>query len=372
MMKVNTVSLASMALVGMFLAGCGGGEKPAPSTTQGEPSQTARVVRESRDLEVAGTVRAADAAEIAGRYGGFVNQVAVHAGSRVRKGDLLVLMDDQNLLAQQEKLKAAKQEIEDGIKESRYQSDAAESQKRLASNTFERIRAMYEKKAASKQEYEEAESRSQAAEAAWQSTSRHVAQMESRSRQIDSDLQDWAASYQYVRITAPFDGIVSSTPAEQGTFANPGQTLVSVERTASYQVLFSVEEPLLARVERGHKVRVAVPAVSDDFIDASIAEVSPSLEAASRTYQVKADLPGSISWRSGLSATVLLSEPAGSALWVPAKFVNRNQDLETVMVRQGNEWRRVLVKSGDQKADRIEILSGVNEGDEVGLFEEVR
>lgn len=355
-----------------FLVSCGEEQKAVPSRPQSAPSQTARVMVESRDVEVAGTVRAADAAEIGARYGGFVRQVAVHSGSRVRKGDLLILMDDQNLQAQQEKLKALKQETEESIKEARYQSEAAESQKRLASNTFERVRAMYEKKAASKQEYEEAESRSQAAEAAWQSASQRVAQMESRSRQVDSDLSDWTAGYEYARITAPFEGIVTSVPAEPGAFVNPGQPLVSLERRGPYQVLFSVEEQLLARVERGHLIRVTVPTLSGSIIEATVAEVSPSLDAASRTYRVKADLPESDSWRSGLSATVLLPDPIGKSLWVPAKFVDRNGGLDTVMARQGNEWRRVLVKAGDQKADRIEILSGVNEGDEVGLFGEIR
>lgn len=371
MIKRSVMWILLTAIAGALLSGCGS-DKPAQPKARVEPSRTTHVVLESRDVEVAGTVRASSAAEIGSRYGGFVSRVAVLAGSPVKKGDLLVLMDDRSLLAQGEKLKAARQELDEAIKEASYQRDAAASQKQLAVNTFERIRAMYDKEAASKQEYEEAQSRSQSAEAAWQSASQRVAQVESKKRQIDSDMADWTASYEYVRIESPFDGVVTSVPAEQGTYLNPGQIVVSVERTLSYQVLFSVEESLLARVEKGRPVRIVVAAVSSDPVDAVVSEVSPSLEAASRTYRVKADLPASPRWRGGLSANVFVPDVSGSALWAPSSFVNRSQGLDTVMVKQGSEWQRVLVKTGEQKSDRVEILAGVNEGDEIGLFEDVR
>ncbi len=370
-MNVNRLILGyGVILAGMLLlVSCGGNKKETvPENAKKEPARVATVIAEPSLVEVAGTVRASDVAELAGRFGGFVSRVLVRPGNQVHKGELLVVIDDRNLQAQSDKLKSASEEVDLTIREARSQLEAAESQKQLATNTFERVRKVYEKKAASRQEFEEAEGRRKSADAAWQAATERVAQMESKRHQLDADLRDLEASLGYVRIAAPFDGVVTSIPADEGTFTNPGETLVIMERPTSYQVVFSVEEDLLSAVPEKQTVPVSIPNLSEKPLQATITEVSPSMDPGTRTFRVKAELEPQVGLRSGTSARVTLASKKGSSLWIPVDFLSRSQDLESVMVREGNRWHRVLVKSGREKDGKVEILSGLNRGDQIGLF----
>src|SRR5574341_149129 len=200
-------------LVLLLAFGCGkNAQELSERSSLPAPSHTARVERESRILEIAGTVRATDVAQLASRFAGFVIRVHVQAGAHVEKGDLLVLLDDRNLQAQRAKTAAARRETQ-------RSAQAAEAQMRLANATFTRIETLYQKKSASEQEFDEAKSKKDAAGAAYQAALQRVIQAE-------SDMRDVQASSDYVRITAPFTGIVTSVPVDAGTFVNPGQTIV--------------------------------------------------------------------------------------------------------------------------------------------------
>ena len=317
------------------------------------PSHTARVGSESRTLEIAGTVRASDVAQLASRFAGFVSRVHVRAGEHVNKGDLLVLIDDRNLLAQRARSLASRDEAQ-------RNAQAAEAQMRLANVTFARIEKLYQEESASEQEFDDAKSKKDAAGETYQAALQRVAQAE-------FDMKDVQASSDYLRITAPFTGIVTSVPVDAGTFVNPGQTIVAMENHSNYEVIFSVEEDLLNAVQKGTQVMVAISAISVDVLPAKVEEVNTAADVYTRTFQVKAMLPNHPQLLSGLSARVFLSTATAGSLWIPEKFLSRNNDIETVLVKQGKEWRRILVKSGNHKTGKVEILSGLNEGEEVGI-----
>ncbi len=333
------------------------------------PLRVTKVEKRMRTVQVTGAVRATVVANLGSRFGGYVSQVPAREGMKVNKGELLVLMDQRNLAAQSAKVKAAGEEVDLATLAAKQQLAAAEAQKTLAAATFERIRNLYEKQAASRQEYDEAESRSRAAEANYNATREAVAQAEAKRRQVQADMEDVDASMDYVRIVAPFNGVVATVTADPGTFVNPGQQMVVVEDPSAYQVIFSIEEELLDSVKSRESIPVSIPAISGQRFMAHVAEISPLIDGGTRTFRVKADLPHNSRLRSGLSATIELGAGPTSTLWIPTEYLSRARDVETVMVRDQNEWRRVLVKSGREQSGKVEILSGLKETDEVGLFE---
>jgi RND family efflux transporter MFP subunit len=349
------MQLLLLSLV-LFLYGCSRtehAENPTPEIVT--PSETVRVEGSSREVVIAATVRASDVAQLASRFGGFVNRIAVRSGDVVKRGDLLVLMDDHGLQAQRQKALAGKEQAIQSAEASRAQSQ-------LASTTFDRIRVLYERKSASRQEFDEAESRKNAAESAYQAVLKQVDQAE-------SDLKDVQANSEYFRIVAPFDGMITSVPVDTGTFVNPGQPLVSMENPVSFQAVFAVEEQLLEAVQRGNRISVLIPAISDHPEWATVQEVNPSADTNTRTFQVKANLASIPKLRSGLSARVFLSSMKEQSLWIPEKFLDSGGDLETVLVHQQNGWLKVLVKSGERRDGKVEILAGLNAGEEIGIVE---
>jgi RND family efflux transporter MFP subunit len=224
---------------------------------------------------------------------------------------------------------------------------------------------LYQKEASSKQEYEEAESRRKSAEASFRVAEARVAEVQAKQAQLKADQSDLAASSRYVRIVAPFDGIVTEVLAKAGAFFNPGQTVVSMENPDRYQLVFAAEEDLLPSLRKDQMIGVRVSSLPGDVANATVAEISPSMGASSRTFQVKVNLTPGAALRGGLSGTALIPS-SRKALWVPARYVTVNQNVETVLVRAGEAWRRVLVKTGRQKDGKVEILSGLNLNDEIG------
>ncbi|MCI0445084.1 efflux RND transporter periplasmic adaptor subunit, partial [bacterium] len=196
-----------------------------------------------------------------------------------------------------------------------------------------------------------------------------VAQAEARLNQISSDEKELAANRSYVRIESPFTGIVSGVYVDPGTFVNPGQNLLTVEKPGAYQISFYVEQELLSMVTEGKKIQVRIPTASNELFDGVVSEVSPSQDPSTRTFLVKADLQNAPKLQSGLSAYVLLESHRASSLWIPEEYLMSKADLETVYVHQDDQWKRVLVKSGNRKSGKVEILSGLSKGEEIGLME---
>jgi RND family efflux transporter MFP subunit len=369
--KSNVVKVVLILSITLGSFSCGSSDKKQiKQTSENKPLQTTRVQQKASVLEIAGTVRAADVAEIASRYGGFVTRIPAKTGMKIRQGELLVLMDDRTLSAQKEKLGSTREEMNQAIQEAKHHLEAAESQMELASTTYERFRKLYEKKAASPQEYQEALSRKNSAEAAREAAAEKVAQAEERLNQIGSDEKELAANQSYIRIESPFAGVVTAVNVDQGTFVNPGQSLVTVEKPGSYQIMFYAEQDLLQLLNEGKTLQVRIPVAGKESLKAVVAEVSPSQDPATRTFLVKADLQKASGVRSGLTAYAIMESPHRSSLWIPQNYLIKNADLEMVYVKQGEGWKKVLVKTGVRTDETVEILSGLNEGEEIGLVED--
>jgi RND family efflux transporter MFP subunit len=263
-----------------------------------------------------------------------------------------------------------KEEIENALAEAESHLAAAAAQKELAASTFQRINNLYRKQSSSRQEFEEAQSRKDAAEAQWNAARQRVAQAKAKLQQLKSENQELSANLSYVRITAPFDGIVVSVSADEGTFVNPGQVLATIERLETYQIIFMAEQELLPLLKEGQSLQVEIGG-TDRPAEAIVSEINTSMDPATRTFLVKADLSQfDKPIKSGISATALLQLPARSSLWIPEEFLNSVSGLETVTVRRDDRWERTLVRSGKHQDGKVEIVSGLNAGEEIAVLEE--
>jgi RND family efflux transporter MFP subunit len=358
-------------LVLLTLFSCGKQDQTtAPQSSQKIPVRIARVSEEPDVIRIPGTIQTEDTAIIASKFAGFVQRVPAKNGMRVKQGELLVVMDDRNLSAQSDRVSAMRTEAFQASDEAKNHVLAARAQKELAASTFARIEKLFEKKSASLQEFEEAKARKDAADAELNAAERRVAQTAAKMEQLQSDEKDVMANLSYVRIAAPFDGIITSVDVDPGEFVNPGQSLVRVESPGTYQLIFMVEEELLPMFNEEAVVDIEIEGQKDRHIKGKVVEIGPSMNHATRTFPIKANLLTQAQLRSGTSASIVLPLKAQKSLWIPETFLNRQAGVETVFVQRGKEWERTLVRSGKTKKDQIEILSGLNAGDEIALFEE--
>ena len=141
----------------------------------------------------------------------------------------------------------------------------------------------------------------------------------------------------YARITAPFDGVVTEKHVDQGNLTTPGAPLVTIEREGAYRLEASIEESRVRDIRAGQSVEVSLEAL-DRTLEARVSEIVPAVEAASRSYIVKIDLPALPGIRSGMFGRATFAVGKRSVLAVPAAAVREQGQLRSVLVAEA-EWR---------------------------------
>ncbi|HMP75245.1 MAG TPA: efflux RND transporter periplasmic adaptor subunit [Kiritimatiellia bacterium] len=323
MKRLLALSLAALA------AGCGGSKiepgraehAPGRPLPENAASVTLAVEQTPGRVDVVGSVTAAERVKIAARLQAEVREVRASAGRRVAKDDVLLVLDDREI---------------------REQLTAAEAQLRQADADYKRTRQLFEARSASEQELT-------AAESAYQSARAQV----DRVRVLQS----------YTVIQAPLSGVVIERHVEVGDLAAPGQELMALYDPARMRVEAAVPVRLIPHLALGSAVAVTLehPALTTTGV---VAEIVGEIDPRSRSQIVRvnidrpqADLP------PGAFGRLWVETPPRPALYAPAAAIRRVGQLETVqLVRDGRVIDR-LVRTGPASGDRVEILSGLVDGD---------
>lgn len=366
--KISNLVCAAIFMLLLVLTGCKTAAQNPPEKMPLIPLRTVEAGQRFSSIPIAASVIAADVATLSSRYSTTVFEIKVKAGDKVKKGALLVQLDDRAMLAQNSRALSARDELELTIDAARDLQLAAQNEAQLANSTFGKMEMLFQKNAVSKLQYEESETRKNVTDANVAAAKKYVSQLEQKRIEVKSAMAEVASNLDYLRITAPFDGTVNVVSVDPGTVVNPGQPLISIESTDQYKVVFHAEESMLQFLKKGNTITVLIPALRQSSFTAVIDEISPSIEAGSRTLQIKALLSADSGLKTGLSARVLIPDRSVQSVWIPREFLTKRDDLQTVMVSFNNDWQRVLVKTGKEEGNEIEILAGLNAGETIGLF----
>jgi len=283
------------------------------------------VVREdvTPPLDVTGTVTSGEMVHLSSRLSAYVRKVHVTAGQAVRKGDVLVELDDREI---------------------QEQVTGAEAQLRQAEAEFHRTEQLFAKQATTEQAMTLAESAYRAAQA--QAESARVMRT-------------------YATLMAPIDGIVTDRRVEAGDLANPGQVLLSVYDPVNMRLEAPVPLRLAEKLALGQAVAVELDRPAG-VVTGVVALIVSEVDPRSRSQLVKVQLPlatGGI--LPGTFGRLWVRDDPRAALLVPGTAVYRVGQLELVhRVMDGRVVRRA-VKSGQAFGDRVEILAGLAAGDTV-------
>ena len=158
--------------------------------------------------------------------------------------------------------------------------------------------------------------------------------------------------------------MVTAKSVEPGNLAAPGAPLLTIEREGAYRLEASVDESRLPFVKTGQAVEVALDAL-DRRLAARVSEIVPAVDAASRAYIVKIDLPAMPNLRSGMFGRAWFPMGARQAVTVPAAAVMDRGQLQSVFVVEDGCARNRLVTTGKREADALEVLSGLSAGEKV-------
>jgi RND family efflux transporter MFP subunit len=351
----------------IFLAGCGE-VPPAPTSASTAAPVAVTVVIPAIQpwpsiYEATGTVRARSSAVIAAKWMGYVREVKVQVGDRVREGELLVVLDARDLDASSSRAAAARDEVRGAIPEADIAVAAAEANLDLVQATFARMKELYGNKSISDQEFDEASAKLKAAQSAYDMARAKRAQLDSRLAQAEQELRAAEVTRSYAEMSAPFAGIVTAKSVEPGNLAVPGAPLLTIERDG-YRLEASVEESKLQTIRLGQAVSVALDDI-DRPMNARVSEIVPAVDAASRAYTVKIDLPPIPALRSGIFGRAAFQLGSRQVLAIPAGAVTERGQLQSVFIVDNGRARTRLITLGEKANDRVEALSGLTAGEQV-------
>ncbi len=351
----------------LWLAGCS--EPPQEAKSSKAPPVAVSVVTVNEQswpsiYEATGTVRARTSAVIAARMLGYVRDVKVQAGDQVQAGQLLVTLDARDLDVNASKAQAALEEVRGAIPEADHAAAGAKVNLDLAQTTFNRMQELWNKTSISHQEFDESSAKLKAAQSAYEAARARRAQLDTQAARVQQDVRATEIARSYAEITAPFAGVVTAKSVDPGTLATPGAPLLTIEREGAYRLEASVEESRLQAIRVGQPVSVKLDGI-DRAIDARVSEIVPAVDAASRSYTVKIDLPAIATLRSGAfgrASFVLGNRPA---LAIPAGAVTERGQLQSVMVAENGVAHVRLITTGQKSKDSLEVLSGLAAGEHV-------
>lgn len=343
-----TITLALMAAVAC------GGDKQKQRSAQPEIVPDVPVVQVQRAVvpdyvEAVGTVRAARTAQLSAQVVATVLSVRAVEGQRVRKGDVLVVLDDAQQRAALERAQAAVAASQQGI-------SAAEADYSLAQATMTRYEELYEKKSVSPHEFDEVQARYKAATARREAARAGQGQARAAAAEAQTLLG-------YTRVRAPFDGVVTAKQVDAGALAAPGVPLLTVEDTRRFRLEVTVDEGQIEVVKLGAAPPVMVDALGAEMTG-KLVQVVPAADPASRSFLVKVGLPSDPRLRSGLFGRVRFLSGERTTVMVPRTAVlDRGQIQAVYVVGKDGEVAIRYVTLGRESGDRVEVLSGLAVGE---------
>ena len=370
----------------LFLS-CGSKEEfsktaPVPRKVKIEKVQASPV---EDTYEAMGTVRSKTISVLSSKVLGRIVSIPVREGDRVKAGQLLVEIDDREMKAQLQKSQAglketqyALDEMEKAIRAGEAEKKAADARLALASSTLDRFKGLFERRSVSSQEFDEVQTKNTAAKADADQASERLQALLAKKNQIiaridqaKADTANAEAFLSHTRILSPIDGIVTTKPADLGQMAAPGTHLLSVEDESHYRLEALVEESRISRIHLGDTVSVSIDALGQKPMAAQVSEIVPALDPASRSTIIKIDLrapDSSTLFRSGLFGKARFNTGAKQVLTVPVQSVLERGQLTFVYVVDPAKIAHMrLIQTGKRYGDRVEILSGLSEGDQVVL-----
>lgn len=368
-----------LLLLLITLSGCGGSHvqqtsQPARHSLRLETVATAA---SAQGTEVAGLVQSRITSLVSSRTVGQILAVHVREGDVVQKGQLLAEIDSRDAMALVRRAEAGTREAERGVEEAergieaaKAAQSAAEAALRLTTATYQRYQTLAERRSVSRQEFDEVEARYRASTADYERAQSALKMAEARLEQARARVEQGKAELNlaqvqtsYSKITAPHSGTVTLKALDAGSLASPGVTLFKIESTDGYRVEAALEESRISSVRLGDTVKVRIEALGKEY-KAKVVEIVPAANTQTRSFLVRAALPEDSLLRPGMYAKVLFQSKDEQRLITLPKsaIIARGQLTGVVVVRDGSALYR-LVKLGREIGERVEVLSGLKEGD---------
>lgn len=333
-LKITFLSLFAAIL---FIS-CGDDKKIIPDNSQAVTVTVASPASQGDGnyFSASGKIETVNFATISTRMMGFVSKIPVKVGDKVRKGQLLISINNNDIEAKKAQANAQLTQAEAGFTN--------------AEKDYERYKKLFEQNSASPKEFDDITSRYTVAKA----------QVEA-AKQMKNEIN---AMLSYSNITAPFNGIITSKNINEGDMANPGMPLLSLEEPGKYVATAMVPETQIIHVKKGENVEVIVKS-NNQSVPGIVSEVSISSQNTGGQYFVKIDLKENkdIQLYSGMfvSTNFPIKNGERTAILVPTSaLIHKGQLTGIYTVSQSNTAILRWLRLGKTYGENVEVLTGLS------------
>jgi membrane fusion protein, multidrug efflux system len=310
------------------LAGCRERPDQRPGPDGNERAIVSNVVEVTVESRVdfsslPGTVFPVQRARIAPRIAGEIQEISVDIGSKVSAGNILA--------------RIASRDLEARVDQARSLVDATNRELARERVLVERAASPFEA----------------------------VLSAEERLRSAEARLHEAQAALDFTIIRAPFAGTIATRLARSGDFATAGVPVLELHGSGRHEIELAVPESLARNLSPGVALPVEIEVTGVSFT-ALVSEISSATDPEARAVLVKLTVPADAPVRSGDFARVRVPGPVRDAIVVPESAIAPHGQVDRIFVLSP-ENRAVLrlVRVGERKSGRAEILAGLNPGERI-------
>ncbi len=330
----------------------------------------------SNAVTLSGEFRPFQEVDVHAKVAGYIRVIHVDVGDHVKQGQVMAVLEVPELKAELQGSDAAVRRSKDAVRRSRSDLQRAQSVHDAAHLNFTRLKDASATRPGiiAEQELDDAEAKDKEAEA---QISADEAALSEADNQLDvavASQKQYSAMADYTNIVAPFDGVVTKRYADTGALVQAGTAsstqampVVRVAETDVLRLILPVPESAVPQVHLGSTVQVRVPALNRTF-EGKVARFADAVDEETRTMHTEVDVKNANrALVQGMYAEIsLVLNHKEAALTVPLQAVVRNGSEATVLiVNAQNRLEERRVQLGLEGNDRVEVLSGLKEGDRV-------
>jgi RND family efflux transporter MFP subunit len=331
----------------LLLNACSSGELNKPVVNEKPIEVTTSAITTgafASGFTVTGQIEAAHSTNVATRIMGYITKINVKAGDRVNAGQLLFTVNSSDIQAKQSQVDAMLKQ--------------AEAAFNVAQKDFERYTSLYKQNSASAKELEQITMQYQSAKAG-------VEAAKGMQHEVKSQLT-------YANVVAPFSGVVTQKLADEGSLANPGMPIVTIEQGGSLQVTAMVPETEIALLKVGDVANVNVDAANKQF-QSKLIQINPSSQFTGGQYIIKLSIPLSDASKlmAGMyaqikiqtKAVVFKSDSSNTVMIPTTALVYRDQLVGVYTISAQNTAMLRWLRIGKTEGDKVEVLSGLSKNE---------
>jgi RND family efflux transporter MFP subunit len=362
------------------LASCGSGEnaRAANKTAEGVSVGVVEVGRMpiDRTLRLSSELVPFQQIDIYAKESGFIKELKVDYGSRVKTGDLIATLEIPELEAQLRQDDAAIKNAGNMVTHAERQLDRVVAQHQVTHLEYTRLSTVAKEKPGlvAQQEVDDKQGLDLASEAQIEVTKATLESAQSELQQAQARRVHDQTLFDYSKITAPFSGVVTQRYANFGTLvqaatgsSNSVLPIVQLSEDDKYRLVIPVPESYVHYIRIGDPVSVSVPSLNRTF-PGRVSRTSVDVKQDTRTMHTEVDVlnPDHVLYPGLYVDATLTLERKGDVVAIPLQSLNRSGDRTTVyVVGPSNtiESRQVIL--GVQTADHVEIVSGLHQGEKI-------